>query len=269
MNAQENPKEKTVCYQMLAYQKKDYVMVINLLGDVNDQEKLACLSDELAELCTEIAWDEEIRVIILAGTEEKSFSIGSLLCELVSRDDEEEEKIDFFSLSEPIARLDKPVIASMNGDAIGQALELALACDIRIASETSRFGLPQIKSGVMPWDGGTQRLSRLVGRGKALEMILTGEMIDAQGALRIGLVHKVVPKKDLTEVAMKMAQEMASKGPIALRYIKEAIYKGMDMTLEQGLRLEADLYLLIHATKDRTEGIQAFREKRTPKFEGK
>jgi enoyl-CoA hydratase/carnithine racemase len=108
-----------------------------------------------------------------------------------------------------------------------------------------------------------------VGRGKALEMILTGETIDAEEALRIGLVNKVVPKKDLMKVTMKMAEEMATKGPIALRYAKEAIYKGMDMTLEQGLRLEAGLYLLIHTSKDRTEGIQAFREKRTPKFEGK
>jgi enoyl-CoA hydratase/carnithine racemase len=161
------------------------------------------------------------------------------------------------------------VIAAISGDAIGQGLELALACDIRIASEASRFGLPQIESGVIPWDGGTQRLSRLVGKGKALEMILTGEMIEAQEALRIGLVHKVLPKKDLTEVTMKMAQEMASKGPIALRYTKEAIYKGMDMTLEQGLHLEADLYLLIHTSKDRTEGIQAFREKKKPQFEGR
>jgi enoyl-CoA hydratase/carnithine racemase len=161
------------------------------------------------------------------------------------------------------------VIAAISGDVIGQGLELALACDLRIASETSHFGLPQIKTGHLPSDGGTQRLSRLVGRGKGLEMILTGEIIDAQEALRIGLVNKVVPKKDLMEVTMKMAQEMASRGPIALRYIKEAIYKGMDMTLEQGLRLEADLYLILHTTKDRTEGIQAFRGKRKPKFEGK
>ena len=153
--------------------------------------------------------------------------------------------------------------------AIGQGLELALACDIRIASETSRFGLPQIEAGHILWDGGTQRLSRLVGKGKALEMILTGEVIDAQEALRIGLVHKVVSAGELMEVTMKMAQEMASKGPIALRYTKEAVYKGMDMTLEQGLRLEADLYLLIHTSKDRSEGIQAFRDKKTPKFEGK
>ena len=181
----------------------------------------------------------------------------------------EEDKTKFLSLAEPIAKLDRPVIAAISGNAIGQGLELALACDIRIASETSCFGMSDIKSGLIPWDGGTQRLSRLVGRGKALEIILTGEVIDAQEALRIGLVHKVVSRKDLMEVAVKIAQEMVSKGPIALRYAKEAIYKGMDMTLEQGLRLEADLYLLIHTTKDRTEGIQAFREKRKPEFEGK
>ncbi len=180
-----------------------------------------------------------------------------------------EEEMEPQSFTEPISKLDRPVVAAISGDAIGQGLELALACDIRIASETSCFGMSHIKSGLIPWDGGTQRLSRLVGKSKALEMILTGEMIEAQEALRIGLVNKVVPKKDLTEVTMKMAKEMASKGPIALRYTKEAIYKGMDMTLEQGLRLEADLYLLIHTSKDRTEGIQAFREKRTPKFEGK
>ena len=112
-------------------------------------------------------------------------------------------------------------------------------------------------------------MARLVGKNKALEMILTGETIDAKEALRIGLVNKVVPKEEVMKVVMKMAKEMASKGPIALRYVKEAIYKGIDMTLEQGLRLEADLYLLIHTSMDRTEGIQAFREKRAPKFEGK
>lgn len=253
-------------YQMLTYQKSDSFGIINIDESVDDQMKLIRLSDELAEICTEITLDEGIRVVVLAGAKENSFfteikSIGMLI--------NKEDGLKCFTLSEAIAKLDKPVVAAINGDAIGQGLELALACDIRIASETSRFGLPQIKSGLIPWDGGTQRLSRLVGRGKALEMILTGEMIDAQEALRIGLVNKVVPKEDLMEVTMKMAQEMASKGPIALRYTKEAIYKGMDMTLEQGLRLEADLYLLIHTSKDRTEGIQAFREKRAPKFEGK
>ena len=251
-------------YNRLVCQTTGHVMIVSITGPVNGAEEVASLSRELSEMSTEITWDEGIRVILFAD-HGQSFSIGGP----VSTNTEEKEKMNLFSLAEPIARLDKPVIVAINGDAIGIGLELALACDIRIASEGARFGLPQIKSGLIPRDGGTQRLSRLVGRGKALEMILTGEVIHAQEALRIGLVHKVVPKKDLTEVTMKMAQEMAPKGPIALKYAKEAIYKGMDMTLEQGLRLEADLYLLIHTSKDRTEGIQAFREKRAPKFEGK
>jgi enoyl-CoA hydratase/carnithine racemase len=223
---------------------------------------------DLSELCDEVTWDEEVHVVVITGTGEKAFSAEEDLTKTVSVGPLE-GGTGSQSLVDSVAKLDKPVIAVINGNAIGIGLELALACDIRIASETSRFGLPQIKSGRIPSDGGTQRLSRLVGKGKALEMILTGEIIDAREALRIGLVNKVVSKRDLMEVAMKMAQEMASRGPIASRYIKEAIYKGMDMTLEQGLRLEADLYLLIHTSKDRTEGIQAFREKRPPRFEGK
>jgi enoyl-CoA hydratase len=249
----------------LRYQKKDHVLVIDLQGPL-DHSVLNCqISAELGELCDKATWDEEIRVVVISDTGEKGFMGEKGLMRPVSIGRGTESQ----SLAEPIAKLDKPVIAAIKGKAIGQGLELALACDIRIASETSRFGLPQIKAGHIPWDGGTQRLSRLVGKSKALEMILTGEVIDAQEALRIGLVNKVVPKEDLMEVTMKMAQEMASKGPIALRYAKEAIYKGIDMTLEQGLRLEADLYLLIHTSKDRSEGIQAFREKRKPKFEGK
>lgn len=257
-----------MAYQTLIFQIKDHVGVIHISCCSNNQEKMHRLSNDLVELCNEITWSREIRLIILTGAEESSsYSEEGLIGSISALKGEMGTKC--WSLSDPIARLDFPVIAAMNGDAIGQGLELALACDIRIAAGTSRFGLSQIKSGLIPWDGGTQRLSRLVGKSKALEMILTGEVIDAQEALRVGLVHKVVSREDLMEVAMKMAQEMASKGPIALRYTKEAIYKGMDMTLEQGLRLEADLYLLIHTSKDRTEGIQAFREKRTPKFEGK
>ena len=255
-------------YQCLNYQKIDNVMSVDIVDPEGDQLKMAELPDELNALCAEITHDEEMRVIVLTGVDEKSFVIGPGLSREVL-EDYDGRQTWLSPVAGPIARLDRPVIAAMNGDAIGQGLELALACDIRIASETSRFGLPQIKSGLIPWDGGTQRLSRLVGRGKALEMILTGEVIDAQEALRIGLVNKVVSKKELMDVAVKVAQEMASKGPIALKYIKEAIYKGMDMSLEQGLRLEADLYLLIHTSKDRTEGIQAFREKRAPQFEGK
>jgi enoyl-CoA hydratase/carnithine racemase len=257
-----------VPYQILAVQREDNVMLVSMIDPANDIEKMGRLSDELTDLCDDIVLDEEIRVIIATISGEKPFSVGTNLLKPISSCYEEHQK-KVLSVTEPISKLNQPVIVVLKGDAIGEALELALACDIRIASETSHFGLPQIKAGLIPWDGGTQRLARLVGRGKALEMILTGETIDAQEAYRVGLIHRVVPLKELMEVAMNMAWEMASKGPIALRYAKEAIHKGIDMTLEQGLRLEADLYLLIHTSKDRTEGIQAFREKRTPQFEGK
>jgi enoyl-CoA hydratase/carnithine racemase len=255
--------KKTVSFQKLGNVIVIYVPYLN-----NSSAKITGLTEVITELCDEIIGDETIRVVVLTGTAETSFSLETHFSDSLSGA-HEEPWIKIRSLGEPMARIDQPVIAAINGDAIGQGLELALACDIRIASETSRFGLPQIKSGIIPWDGGTQRLSRLVGKGKALEMILTGEMIKAQEALRIGLVNRIVPPDKLMAVAMDMAKEMASKGPIALKYTKEAIYKGMDMTLEQGLHLEADLYLLIHTTKDRTEGIKAFQEKRTPKFEGK
>jgi enoyl-CoA hydratase len=255
-------------YQAVSLRKVDHVMVVNLDDMVSDQPGIARLSDELTELCAEITWDEEVRVIVITGSGEKPFHLDAGLNRTGSETGEE-VGMKFVSIAEPIAKMDRPVIAAINGDAIGQGLEMALACDIRIAVESSRFGMPQVKMGLIPWDGGTQRLTRLVGRGKALEMIFIGEAIDAKEAYRVGLVNKVVPPQELMSTAMSMAQEMASKGSIALRYTKEAVYQGMDLTLEQGLRLEADLYFLIHTTKDRTEGIKAFREKRDPKFEGR
>jgi enoyl-CoA hydratase len=263
-------KIKVMFYRTITFERKDYVGTICVIAPVNDLEKYARLVDELSDVCSTITSDDEIRVVILTGAGDRPFSLGmgmELSGGVLSVD--RESSVGFLSVPELIAKLDPPVIAAINGDAIGQGLELALACDIRIAAETSRFGLPHIKTGLIPRDGGTQRLPRLVGRGKALEMILTGEMIEAQEAYRIGLINKIVPPGELVTVAMDMAKEMASKGPIALRYAKEAICKGMDVTLEQGLRLEADLYFLLHTTRDRTEGINAFRKKRTPKFEGR
>jgi len=249
-------------YQTVSLQKADHITVVHLKEIVNDPMGVARLSVELTEISAEITWDEEVRVVVVAG------SLNAGPNRTVSGTGEEEE-MKLFSIAEPISKIDRPVIAAIQGDALGQGLEMALACDIRIAAETSRFGLPQIQTGLIPWDGGTQRLTRLVGRGRALEMILTGKTIHAEEAQRMGLVNRVVPPQGLMEVTMKMAREMASKGSIALKYTKEAVYQGMDLTLEQGLRLEADLYLLIHTTEDRTEGIKAFREKRVPKFEGK
>lgn len=255
-------------YQTLSFEREDYIGIIDINGPLDDQVKIARLSDELVELLAEIAWKNETRVIILTGSGERPFSVSSDFIKEVCKITEQ-RRIGFWSLAEPIAKLDRPVIAVIKGDAIGPGLELALACDLRIAPETSHFGFPQIMVGFIPWDGGTQRLSRLVGRPKAVEMILTGEIIDAKEANRIGLINKVVPPGDLMAVGMDMAREMASRAPIALRYAKEAVHRGMDLTLEQGLRLEADLYLLLHTTDDRVEGITAFRKKRTPQFKGR
>jgi enoyl-CoA hydratase len=255
-------------FQTLHYRKDGHVIIIEIIDHLGDQSTLIRLSDELIELCNEIMYEEDTRVIVISGTGEKSFSIETNSIGPFPGALNEPWK-RMWSLAEPIAKLDKPVIAAINGDAVGQGLELALACDLRICAETAHFAMSHITYGDMPWDGGTQRLSRLVGRGKALEMILSGELIDAPEAYRIGLVHRVIPNGEVSTVAMDMAQEMAPKGPIALRYTKEAVNKGMDLTLEQGLRLEADIYFLLHTTRDRTEGIRAFQEKRRPRFKGR
>jgi enoyl-CoA hydratase/carnithine racemase len=244
------------------------IMIVRLMDVTEDLEKTARLCEDLNNLCEEITWDDEVAVVILTGSAKIGFKIGR---DRVSSlpGDENGLGIPVPSLSEPIARITQPVLAAVDGEVFDESLELALACDLRIASDRSSFGLFQIQENFIPRDGGTQRLPRLVGRGKAMEMILTGQAIDAQEAYRIGLVNRVVPSDQLMATAMGMAQEMAEKGPIALRYTKEAVSHGIDLTLDQGLRLEADLYLLLHTTKDRTEGIKAFREKRKPEFEGK
>ena len=253
--------------QKLAYRKEGHTGVITLMGACNDISAIKHLSDALFYTCDGIIGDESIRVVILTGgPDTKPFSIKAGL-----NPGAEETTVDWpaCSLSTPLSNLDQPVIAAIHGDATGQGLEMALACDIRIAEATSCFGLPHITNGFIPWDGGTQRLMRLAGTGKAMEMILTGDLIDAREAERIGLVNRIVPAESLMTVALEMAGKMAAGGPVASKYAKEAITKGMDLTMAQGLRLEADLYFLLHTTADRTEGIRAFQEKRPPRFEGK
>jgi enoyl-CoA hydratase len=253
-------------YEAVSYRKKDHVMIINLPEIAKYHASVRQMADELSELCTALALDEEIRVVILKW-EQIDPSVGKDAGEELRINGEYGTKP--CSLSAPVANLDLPVIAAIDGYAIGQALELALACDLRIASKTSYFGLPHINDGLIPWDGGTQRLSRLIGKQNAIELILTGEIINAQEAFRIGLVNRTIADRDLMPVVTDMAHKMASKSPIASRYAKEAIDKGLDLTLAQGLRLEADLYFLLHTTRDRAEGISAFQETRKARFEGK
>jgi enoyl-CoA hydratase/carnithine racemase len=215
------------------------------------------IAQELAEACGQVKDNDDIYVVVITGS-------GDVFCR-----GSEGNIAEACHPAAAVAAIEQPVIAAINGDALGLGLEIALSCDIRITSEKARFAMTQVSEGFVPTDGGTQRLSRIIGRGKALELLLTADAISTAEALAIGLVSKVVPADVLTREIEKLAETIASKGPIALRYLKEAVLKGMDMTLEQGLKLEADLYFLLHTTSDRTEGVKSFLEKRPPEYKGK
>jgi enoyl-CoA hydratase/carnithine racemase len=237
------------------YRQKDRIAAITLnrpgAGNTVDER----LARELGDICRDINANSDAHVVTVTGAG-NSFCGGSW-------------GEGVFPAASSLAAIEKPVIVVINGDALGQGLELALAGDIRLCSDRARFGFPQVAAGFMPVDGGTQRLPRVVGRGKALELVLTSVVIDAAEALRIGLVSRVVSAGELAATAEALAKTIAVSAPISLRYIKEAVGKGLDLTLEQGLRLEADLYFLIHTTADRTEGINAFLQKRPTDFRGK
>jgi enoyl-CoA hydratase len=255
-------------YETLVYQKAGAVGTITINRPAVNNSVNMQLAEELTEICADVNGDEEIKVIIITGAGDKAFSVGVDLNELSSAAGSGQET-RLLSVAMPVASITSPVIAAINGDALGQGLELALACDLRIAVDTARFALTHVASGLIPWDGATQRLPRLVGRGKAMEMLLTAQYIDAREAYQIGLASKVTRREEVIPMATDMAQAMASKASLPLKYAKEAIHNGLDLTLEQGLRLEADLYFLLQTTEDRTEGIRAFLEKRPPQFKGK
>jgi len=246
-----------MAYSTIIYTVRDHVATITLNRPRAGNRLNLEMAQELDDVCRWVNQDDDIYVVILSGAGDKAFCRGS------------QPENSVYKAAAAMAAIGKPVIAAINGDALGPGLELILSGDIRLASARARFGFPGVAKGLIPSDGGSQRLPRVVGRGKALELILTAETINAEEALEIGLVSRVVPRKELMPEAGALAGTIAAKGPIALRFIKEAVNKGLDLTLEQGLRLEADLYFLLHTTADRTEGIKAFLEKRTPKFKGK
>lgn len=171
-------------------------------------------------------------------------------------------------MAQIVAAMDIPVLAAINGPATGQGLEIALACDIRIAARTAVFSMPQILAGFLPWDGGTQRLPRTIGRARAMELLITGRQLDADEAFRIGLVQEVVENADLLDTTQRLADRICNNAPIAIRYTKEAILRGLDMRVEDGMRLEADLSFLLQTTLDRREGIISFLDRRPPRYRG-
>lgn len=216
--------------------------------------------ESLTDVCEIISSNSSIKAVVITASGNKAFCTGM--------DPEFTIPMDKPSPASLISNLSCPVIAAINGDAFSEGLELALACDIRVAVPATRFGLPSIKEGHIPSHGGTQLLPRIIGLSKAMELILSGDIIDAKEAQRTGLISSIIEPEKLLPAVTEMALTMTTKSPVALSYTKEAIIKGLDLTLEQGLRLEADLYFLLHTTQDRSEGIKAFREKRKPDFKG-
>jgi len=225
----------------------------------------------LVDAFTRLRSDASARVIVVTGAGERAFSAGADIKEFLesgtpTQHREERQRLDF---RYHMARCPQPIIAAIRGYALGGGLELALACDIRIAAEDAQLGLTEIDLAIIPGGGGTQRLPRVVGRGKALEMILTGARLPAAEALRIGLVERVVPVAELMTAAHGLARTLAAKAPIALRYAKEAVVAGLELPLADGLRLENDLSTLLRTTEDRLEGARAFVEKRSPRWSGR
>jgi enoyl-CoA hydratase len=227
--------------------------------------------DEISAVFTEAANDDAVKAIIVTGAGEKAFVAGADINELAQQTPQSgkatsEKGQRIFAM---IERSSKVVIAAVNGFALGGGCELALACHIRIASDNAQLGLPETTLGIIPGYGGTQRLARLVGKGKALEMILTGDRVPAAEAERIGLVNRVVPQGELLKVAEEMARKIIARGPLAVRAAIEAVSSGLEMTLAEGQVLEATHFGLLCASDDTKEGMKAFLEKRTANFTGK
>jgi enoyl-CoA hydratase len=258
-------------YENLKVETRDEVAVVT----VNRPDKLNALNDrtveELDAAFAAIAADPAVRGVILTGAGEKAFVAGADIGELSTQSpvDGRERSLRGQRVLDRIEHLGKPVVAAVNGFALGGGCELAMACHVRVASENARLGTPEVKLGIMCGYAGTQRLPRLVGRGRALEILLTGEMVDAQEAHRIGLVNRVVPRDQLLAAAEELLRKMLANGPLSLRYTLEAVSRGLEMPFPEAQSHEATLFGLICTTEDMKEGTKAFLEKRPAKFQGK
>src|SRR5512140_380413 len=224
--------------------------------------------EELVDALERLDRDDQVRCIILTGNE-SAFAAGADIKEMASATAVEMLLRDQFARWDRIRKIKKPLIAAVGGFALGGGCELAMACDIIIASETARFGQPEISLGVIPGAGGTQRLTRAVGKARAMEIVLTGRMISAQEAYDAGLLTKVVPKEMLLGEAKRIAAEIATKPPIAVRLAKESVLKAFDASLEDGLEFERKNFYLLFASEDQKEGMHAFTEKRKPTWKGR
>lgn len=257
-------------YETLIHQNREGIGYVT----INRPEKLNALNDQVMtdlNACFEsIEQDAAVKTVILTGAGEKAFVAGADIAVLAAQTPVEgkERSIRGQRVLDRIENLGKPVIAAVNGYALGGGCELAMACTLRVASETAKLGQPEVKLGIIPGYAGSQRLPRLVGKGRAMELILSAEPITAGEAWRIGLVNQVVPAKDLMPTCEALARKIMANGPLAVRFAMEAVNRGCEMTQEQGQFLEATLFGLCCTTADMKEGTRAFLEKRPPRFTG-
>ncbi len=258
-------------YENLRYEKKDGVAHITF----NRPKVLNALNrqtiEELHQALLDARNDESVRVLILTGAGEKSFVAGADISELALQTPVNGKEFSLFGqgVFHLLETMGKPSICAINGFALGGGCELALSCTIRIASKTAKLGQPEVKLGILPGYGGSQRLARLCGKGVAHELCLTGEMITAEEAQRVGLVNHVYEPRELIPAAEAMAKKIIANGPLAVKFTMEAVERGVEMPLEEGLFLEATLFGMACATEDMREGTKAFLEKRAAQFKGK
>ncbi len=257
-------------FETILVEKRESVAILT----INRPEKMNALNtrvhEEGIEALNTLRKDEEIRVVVITGAGEKSFIAGADISEFagetpITQRNRFQEQTLFNSIDE----FPKPVIAMVNGYCLGGGCEVALACDLRMASENANFAQPEINLGIIPGGGGTQRLTNLIGEGKAMEMILTGNLIDAKTALGLGLVNYVLPLEFLLEETLELANKIATKSPVALQLAKEAVKAAARTNLDEGLKREVDLFAIAFSSSDKEEGVSAFLEKRKPVFTGK
>ncbi len=258
-----------MAYETVVTSKEGHLGIVTL----NRPDALNALNTkmvtELISALTDFEKDEEVRCLVITGSE-KAFSAGADIKEMSGITAVEMTMSGhFFPLWDKVGRYPKPIVAALSGFVLGGGLEVAMSCDILVASETTQLGQPEIDIGVMPGGGGTQRLSKAVGKYKAMEMVLTGKRIGAEEAKALGLVSRVVPKEAYLSEAMKVANEVSGKSPVAVRLAKMAVNKAFEMGLNDGLDFERELFYLLFASEDKMEGMKAFMEKRKPEFKGK
>lgn len=264
-----SPQTLPLEFKRILYEKKGSIAYVTFNRPRVFNALNTALIAELKEAFEDCRDDSAVRGVILTGAGDKAFAAGADISELVNESEGKAISRNGQAVTSLIENLGKPVIAAVNGFALGTGCELAMACTIRLATETANFGQPEVKIGIMPGAGGSQRLPRLVGKGRALQIILTGEMIGAQEAYRIGLVNEIVPNADLIARAETILRQIISNAPIGVKFSIEAINKGLETSLTEGFLLEASLFASCFDTEDKKEGTSAFLERRVPQFHGR